>query len=755
MEKKKKNKAGRWIAWLCLVCVVAGLAALPMLSSRQEDSADKPIIKKASAEYRTLTTQIIGGGQLEGDGLYNVNIPDNVLLERYLVGNGDLVRKGDPVAQVDKVSVLSAIQSVQTTLDELSSQILDASNSGTTGNIDTAVAGRVKKIYAQPGDSVEDVILAHGALAVISLDDMMAATFPCATRTELGDRVELRFEDGTMVIGRVRSNISGEVTVLVEDHHYAIGTPVTVLSMDGEPLGSAELYVYNAWNLIGYNGTVSYCYVSEESMVYANQTIFSVTGLSLSARYRQLVDLRQKYEARMFELFQMYRSGVVTAPCDGIVSGVDRNGAYMLASREGETDGIQLLLLSAVEPKRELRILTESLPDGKVGVTYTAWLLADDGVDELSTEGEWSVLGLPGDLTLDSASGELSGTPKAAGTFSITVGFTCNGQTVTKDLTLTVGKSDQPTYYGYLAQVTVAGGDTIRVNRTEYAFTISDPERLPSASPNADEMTVTDQIYSGETVAKGGFSVGDFIWVVVDADGKPVKTARLGSSEPSDPTGENPGGGSGGTRPGGLTGGMSGGMFDGLFGGMFGGMSGGMSDGKPGGGTAEGPGKASVATITSQEHMNITVSIDELDITSLYVGQPATVTMNSLAGETARATVKSIANSGENSGGNTKFSVVFALEKSSDMLPGMTATVYITTDENDHALCVPAGAVYDLNGESVVYTGYDGKNSKLTNPVTVTIGSAEADYVEILSGLREGDNVYYEYYDNLRVEVFV
>ena len=84
-------------------------------------------------------------------------------------------------------------------------------------------------------------------------------------------------------------------------------------------------------------------------------------------------------------------------------------------------------------------ITTASLPDAIVGASYSATLQASGGTGSLS----WKIAsgGLPSGLSLDSATGAISGQPASAGTFSFTVEVTDSGPTpvsVTKALTLIV-----------------------------------------------------------------------------------------------------------------------------------------------------------------------------------------------------------------------------------------------------------------------------------------------------------------------------
>ena len=51
----------------------------------------------------------------------------------------------------------------------------------------------------------------------------------------------------------------------------------------------------------------------------------------------------------------------------------------------------------------------------------------------------------------------------------------------------------------------------------------------------------------------------------------------------------------------------------------------------------------------------------------------------------------------------------------------------------------------------MIYTGYDEKNKTLMDPVPVETGLSDGAYVQILSGLTEGQPIWYRYYDTLEI----
>lgn len=758
------------------ICVVALLAILPMLASESAAAGQQAVLRSAQAERRDIDTKIIGGGQLSGEAAVQVELPAEVKLKEYLVHNGDTVREGEAIAVVDTVSVMTAITGVQETLDYLAEQIASAASTSATGTVTAVSGGTVKLIYAQKDDAVQDVMLANGALAVLSLDDIMAVRLTLESTLEMETAVTVAFADGSRASGKVASNIGGVLTVTVPDDGYAVGSQVTVQDSAGTVLGTGALYIFSPWNVAAYSGTISEVSVKVGDSVRSGQTIFRLSGLGSSADYQQLVDRHHEYEALMQELFQLYRTETLTAPCDGIVTGIDQNGTFMLSAGgnmvqavtlvTGQENTVRLQLLSDIvyedapsgegetepactgaadcpasvhqegclsqrsaPPAAEAAILTAELAPGVVGMPYSLQLQATPGMS-----GTWAALGLPAGLTLESSSGQLSGTPEEAGSYTVTVSFVTDGASAVKVFTLTVDEaSGQVVYYGYAAKIIQRSGNCVSVMQGAAAYTVTDLDQLPAVTVDDSSLTVAQTYVSDEFTA---FSEEDVVLVVLDEAGSVVKVAKLGTApEPTDPTmPTTPGGGGGGGGGGFPSGGMGG----------FGGMASGAQSEQF---TLYSQEKLTVASVTSQEYMTLEITVDELDITKIYVGQAATVSMDALPGEHFDASVSQVSASGTNEGGNSKFTVELTLAKAEDMLPGMRASAFITLSTAEDVLCIPAAALEELNGQTVVYTGTDPETGAPATPTPVTLGTADADYVQILDDLPEDAEVHYFSYE--------
>ena len=77
------------------------------------------------------------------------------------------------------------------------------------------------------------------------------------------------------------------------------------------------------------------------------------------------------------------------------------------------------------------------------------------------------------------------------------------------------------------------------------------------------------------------------------------------------------------------------------------------------------------------------------------------------------------------------------------MLAGMSADVNIQIQGVENAVLVPVDAVHQTSAISYVYTSYDEETQEYSGMVEVTTGLWGDKYVEITSGLAEGDVVYY------------
>lgn len=164
-----------------------------------------------------------------------------------------------------------------------------------------------------------------------------------------------------------------------------------------------------------------------------------------------------------------------------------------------------------------------------------------------------------------------------------------------------------------------------------------------------------------------------------------------------------------------------------------------------------------IMRIADTSTKQILAKVDETDIGKIQVGQDATFTVDAFTDRTFTAHVSKIAktdtsntwdtngtSSTSSSSSSSSASVIYYyvtldVDDPDDALKlGMTARVDITTSQKDDALVVPIAALKtNDSGSYVIRVDANGQ----TEQVPVTTGIYSDEYVEILSGLTQGDKV--------------
>lgn len=702
MDHTRKKNIKRVVSMICIAAVVALLAAMPLLA-KQETQSDGPraSILSGTVETGSIATELVGGGTLTAEDAVAVTVPAAVKLTQYLVSNGDAVREGDPIASVDRVTVMTAIAQVQETLDYLAEQIETESEEDTDGKVAALAGGTVKILYAVEGESVRDIMLEHGALAVLSLDGRMAVKLEARSALTAGTAVTVTLSDGTAVSGRVESNLDGEMVITVEDDGYAVGEKVQAATEEGTAIGTGALYIHSPWNATAYAGTVDSVEVEEGDEVDAGDTLLELSDLGASAAYQQLVNQRREYEELMLELFELYQTETITAPGDGVVSGVDEDSAQLLAAgNQGYT----------------LELLANS-PNGDDETLYANYV------------GTVAAVGIDG-LVL-----RINPTPVAIADYKDLSGVPTDSALMSESV---IYSAQAPVYE-------LSGGEWVQIGASA--------------------------ITSGDVLLLACDAGGSFVWVVrigkaqapvqPEMPGEPTQpTEPVQPGEPADPTQPSepetptdpttpstptmPGGSGTVTQPG-ITIPSTGGSWSSMGGFAQSGV------------TEEeefelyGLETVDIALVTPQSTMTMEITIDELDISRLTIGQEADITVDALTGEHFTGTITDMGNTGVSNGGNSKFTVEITLDRAENMLSGMNATAVITTQTTRDVPTVPVAALVEEGTQTVVYTGYDEENEALTDPVNVTVGVSDGENAQILSGLDAGAAYYYAYYDTLEV----
>jgi HlyD family secretion protein len=139
----------------------------------------------------------------------------------------------------------------------------------------------------------------------------------------------------------------------------------------------------------------------------------------------------------------------------------------------------------------------------------------------------------------------------------------------------------------------------------------------------------------------------------------------------------------------------------------------------------------------------IDVTVDEVDIARVAVGQSAEVLFDALGAPTVAATVLRVEPLPSGTSAVTAYRVTLEVDPAGrGVRPGMTASAVIAADSRSAVLLIPAAALRTVDGRTQVDVVTASGDAGLTREARdVTVGLRSEGQVEILSGLNEGEQV--------------
>jgi HlyD family secretion protein len=174
-----------------------------------------------------------------------------------------------------------------------------------------------------------------------------------------------------------------------------------------------------------------------------------------------------------------------------------------------------------------------------------------------------------------------------------------------------------------------------------------------------------------------------------------------------------------------------------------------------------------ILVIADLSEMEAQVDVDENDIVNVALGQPAEIQVDALPGQVVKGVVREIGSSANASGAGTadqktEFEIKIAVtEPLATLRPGMTATADIVTKTNPSALSVPLQSVALRTIDQLKKKGEKRKDAEARFKADrdgfveivfcleqgraiarqVTTGIQSDEWIEITSGLKEGEEV--------------
>jgi RND family efflux transporter MFP subunit len=146
----------------------------------------------------------------------------------------------------------------------------------------------------------------------------------------------------------------------------------------------------------------------------------------------------------------------------------------------------------------------------------------------------------------------------------------------------------------------------------------------------------------------------------------------------------------------------------------------------------------SVASIKKDGTPIVSLSISELDINNVKVGQKVNVELSSVDDRTFSGSVVGIDKIGESVNSIASYTVIVRLDESSEfVLPNMAVEAKIIVEEKQDVLIIPNSAITKRQGKSFVTV----KQGNVQNQIEVKTGLSDENNSEILSGVSDGDEL--------------
>lgn len=160
-------------------------------------------------------------------------------------------------------------------------------------------------------------------------------------------------------------------------------------------------------------------------------------------------------------------------------------------------------------------------------------------------------------------------------------------------------------------------------------------------------------------------------------------------------------------------------------------------------------GGKTLCTIYDLSYLELTMNIDELDISKISEGQAVQVTADAVEGQTYTGVITKVSVLGSTSSGVTSYPVTVRIDETDGLRPGMNVDAEIILEEAKDVLSVPVEAV---NRGGLVLITRDSPSASAASEqeapegyvyITVETGVSDDSYIQVISGLQEGDTVAY------------
>ncbi|NLC84994.1 MAG: HlyD family efflux transporter periplasmic adaptor subunit [Ruminococcaceae bacterium] len=388
------NKRKRWVAPVVAILVIAVLIfALVRFVENRERRAALASLEKYETHTVSLSDIVLkvqGSGPVEAADTTSVTAPQKGKVISVQAENGDRVKSGDILVEIELPDLEKEIASLRSELNSADLNIRRLTALTDSRNLTSPVGGLIKAVNVVRDDLVDAVINEHGSLILISVDEKMlirlapspsgAGTVnPPAVVLALGQSVEIEFGEESTT-GRVREiTTAGEIIIEFADDDFEIATEAIVRNQEGVEAGRGKTEINHPFPVLALGGTVRSVSVEVGDSIDAGDTLLRLQENVLTPDYVQALETRDQLISDLNEKMALSERMTITAPTYGIVSGLqlqandkiteDQTLCSLIDDRKIElTMELDELDVPLIELGQTASVTLDALP----GKTYTA-----------------------------------------------------------------------------------------------------------------------------------------------------------------------------------------------------------------------------------------------------------------------------------------------------------------------------------------------------------------------------------------------
>ncbi len=289
-------------------------------------AAVRTVSESAYTEYvigrGSLSKTVTGTGTLSISQTEDIAPSYAVTVTQTLVDIGDAVSAGDALITIDADALRTAASALETELEATESEIASITSSySSTAYIRMPQYARIKEVYIEKGQYIQDVMAEKGCIALASLDGWMYVETPAQEGMEIGSTVSVQVGRAALE-GTVRGLDNGTAMITFSDAYGAEGQEVT-LTYNKQSLGTAVAHIHMPYRLTtSEKGYISGVYIEPNDRKWENNRVCYLINVPVSDDYAALCAKRDKQSERLTEMKALMASGCICAPRDGIVASV-------------------------------------------------------------------------------------------------------------------------------------------------------------------------------------------------------------------------------------------------------------------------------------------------------------------------------------------------------------------------------------------------------------------------------------------------